>query len=64
MNMLERLVARWLLNRIVKQGRAWESVGGLFVMLRQEWKTEFYEDNDPTKFGRLDEIYAKSEYRT
>lgn len=63
MNWFERLVARWLLRRLVKQGRAWTGVMSLFVMLRKEWSDEFYEDNGPTKFGRLDEIYVGSEYR-
>lgn len=57
MNTIERVVARWLLRRLVRQGRATATTQQLFMMLRQQWSGEFHEDNHATKFARLDEIY-------
>ncbi len=64
MTKLERKVAQWLLNRIVRQGPHESNTTELFGMLRAKWQRTFYEDNVGTRNADLSKMFFATERKT
>lgn len=60
MTKFEKWVARWLVQRLVKQGNHQKRITQLFAIVHDEARLQFNEDNEPTLYGFLQECFDKS----
>jgi hypothetical protein len=60
MNKLEQFLAKWLINKLMDDGRP--ALVQLFGMIRDEGDRRWYEDNEASRTEYLAELLAQAQY--